>query len=61
MEKIIRIEAKCKMFEIDKQVTEKKSLTELTRIRSNFINYALPRRSEDKLTVKTSVINPKLF
>ena len=68
MEKIIHIHAKCDAFEIFEQVSEKKSVSRLRTIKNMFnstdrfggLNSKRSFRvNEDKLVVKTCVVNPE--
>lgn len=59
---IIRVIAKCQLFEIDKQIPEKKIIAELTTIRKSFEkNNWFRFKGKDKLIVTTSVVNPTLI
>lgn len=58
--KLIRIDAKSKLFSIDEVVEEKKSYKRLETIRKNFERYSY-KTHDDKLTVVTSIYNPTLF
>ncbi len=61
MTKFIHIHAKCEAFEIFEQVEEKKAVSRLQKIRANFLNLTRrPQFINDKLVVKTLVINPEL-
>lgn len=65
---IIRIQAKCDAFEIDEQIDESKVLKRLQSIKNIFL-YKKTKRllgrkiyiGSDKLSVTTTIINPKLF
>jgi len=61
MEKFIHIHAKCNAFEIYEQVPEVKAVNRLIRIRNSF-KWAngRPNNINDKLVVKTLVVNPEL-
>jgi hypothetical protein len=61
MERFIHIHAKCEAFEVFEQIPEGKAVNRLIKIRRNF-EWSKNRTGfrEDKLSVKTIVVNPEL-
>lgn len=61
MKRLIHIHAKCESFEIFEQVPEKIAVKRLTNIRNSFSSLkSRVGRGDDKLLVKTCVVNPEL-
>jgi hypothetical protein len=66
--KYIHIQARCNAFEIFEQVTEGKSVKRLIQIKNLFNSIGTfekifdtkVRKGDDKLVVKTIVVNPEL-
>jgi len=60
--KMIHIHAESKVFSCDETVEESKAVSRLIQIRNSFNDYYKNKsQKDDKLKVKTGILNPTLF